>query len=80
VDVDPAEEDDDFEVDLEAVVDVSFALAVFSLGFKALVSGSISDGNGSGIAWALDVPFLILRCLVSEGAYAVSTRPDCNKK
>ena len=41
MDDDPAEEDDDFEVELDAVDDVSFALAVISLGFKALVSGSI---------------------------------------
>ena len=40
VDDDPAEEDDDFEAELEAV-DVSFALAVVSLGSKALVSDSI---------------------------------------
>ena len=38
---DPAEEDDDFEVDLEAVDVVSLALVVVSLGFKALVSDSI---------------------------------------
>ena len=38
---DPAEEDDDFEVDLEAVDDVSLALAVVSLAFKVLVSDSI---------------------------------------
>ena len=37
----PAEEDDDFEVGLEAVDVVSFALAVGSLGSKALVSDSI---------------------------------------
>ena len=41
VDDDPAEEDDDFEVDLEAVDDFSFALAVVPLGFKALVFDSI---------------------------------------
>ena len=41
VDDDPAEEDDDFEVDLEAVEDCSFALAVVPLGFKALVFDSI---------------------------------------
>ncbi len=41
VDDDPAEEDDDFEVELEAVDVVSFALAVVSLGFNALVSDSI---------------------------------------
>ena len=33
---DPAEEDDDFEVELEAVDVVSCALAVVSLAFKAL--------------------------------------------
>ena len=33
--------DDDFELDLEAVDVVSCALAVVSLGFKALVSDSI---------------------------------------
>ena len=38
---DPAEGDDDFEVDLEAVDVVSCALAVVSLGFNALVSDSI---------------------------------------
>ena len=41
MDDDPADEDVDFEVDLEAVDVVSCALAVFSLGFKALVSDSI---------------------------------------
>jgi hypothetical protein len=41
VDDDPAEEDDDLEVDLEAVDVVSFALAVVSLGFNALASDSI---------------------------------------
>ena len=42
VDDDPAdEEDDDFEVELEAVDVVSFALGRVSLGFNALVSGSI---------------------------------------
>jgi len=45
VDDDPTEEDDDFEVDfeveLEAVDVVSFALVVGSSGFNALVSGSI---------------------------------------
>ena len=38
---DPAEEDDDFEVELDAVDDFSFALAVVPLGFKALVFDSI---------------------------------------
>ena len=41
VDDDSAEEDDDFEVELEAVDVASFALAVVSLGSKALVSDSI---------------------------------------
>ena len=41
MDDDPAEEDDDLEVDLEAVDVVSFALAVVSLGFNALASNSI---------------------------------------
>jgi len=41
VDDDPAEEDDNFEVDLDAVDIVSFALAVVSLGFKVLASDSI---------------------------------------
>jgi len=41
VDSDPAEEDDDFEVDLETVDVVSFALAVVSLGGNALASNSI---------------------------------------
>ena len=38
---DSAEEDDDFDVELDAVNVVSFALAVVFLGSKALVSGSI---------------------------------------
>ena len=41
MDDDPAEEDDDFEVDLDAVDVVSFALVVVSLGFDALASDSI---------------------------------------
>ena len=41
MDDDPAEEDDDLEVDLEAVDVVSFAWAVVSLGFDALASDSI---------------------------------------
>ena len=41
VDDDPADEEDDFEVELDAVDVVSFALAVGSLGFNALVSDSI---------------------------------------
>ena len=41
MDDDPAEEDDDFEVELDVVDVVSVALAVVSLGSKALVSDSI---------------------------------------
>ena len=41
MDDDPAEEDDDFEVELDVVDVVSFALAVASLGSKALISDSI---------------------------------------
>ena len=41
MDVDPAEEDDDFDVELEAVDVASFALAVVCLGFNALASDSI---------------------------------------
>ena len=41
VDDDPAEEDVDFEVDLEAVDVVSFGLAAVSSGFNALESDSI---------------------------------------
>ena len=41
VDDDPAEEDDDLEVDLEAVDVVCFASAVVSLGVNALASDSI---------------------------------------
>jgi hypothetical protein len=49
VDDDPAEEDDDFEAELEAVdVVVSVALAVVSLGSKALVSDSILAQRRSG--------------------------------
>ena len=45
VDDDPAEEDDDFEVDLDAVDVVSFALAVVSV---ALLSKSISVATAPG--------------------------------
>ena len=41
MDDDPAEEEDDLEVELEAVDVVSFVLEVGSLGFNALVSDSI---------------------------------------
>ena len=41
MDDNPPAKDNDFEVDLEAVDVVSFALPIVSLGFNALVSGSI---------------------------------------
>ena len=47
MDDDPAEEDDDFVLDLEAVDVVSLTLAVVvSLGFNAFVSGSIAAATG----------------------------------
>ena len=48
---DPAEKDDNFEVDLEAVDVVSFALAVVSLGFNALVSDSMSVATSLGMSF-----------------------------
>ena len=46
---DPAKEDDDFEVELEAVDVVSFALAVVvSSGSNAVVSGSILAATAPG--------------------------------
>ena len=52
--------DDDFEVELEAVDVVSFALGRVSLGFNALVSGSIlaatapiTRGFGHVTVWLL---------------------------
>ena len=54
MDDDPAEEDVNFEVDLDAVDVVSFALVVVSLGFNALVSDSIlvAVALHSGNEWA----------------------------
>ena len=46
MDDDPADEDDNFE--LGAVDVVSFALAVVSMGFKALLSKSISVATAPG--------------------------------
>ena len=51
VDDDPADEDDDLEVDLDAVDDFSFALAVVPLGFKVLASESMSFGNSCAMGW-----------------------------
>ena len=45
---DPADEEDDFEVDLEAVDVVSFALVVVSLGCNSLVSDSITVATSLG--------------------------------
>ena len=75
---DPAEEDNDFEVELEAVDVVSFALAVVvSLGSNAVVSGSILAATAPvtrGLGPGRCVPNFFFP--PSEGAYAVSTR--CN--
>ena len=75
MDDDPAEENDDLEVDLEAVDVVCFALAVVSLGFNALVFDSILVATapvlrGRCVGGDLFNPFALL---VPEGAYAVST-------
>ena len=57
VDDDPAEEDDDFEVDLDAVDIVSFALAVVSLGFKVLASDSILVATAPVMRGVIDSSF-----------------------
>ena len=57
MDDDPADEEDDFEVELDAVDVVSFALAVGSLGFNALVSDSILVAVAPvmrGFGWTTD--------------------------
>ena len=51
VDDDPADEEDDFEVDLEAVDVVPVALAVVSLGFNADVLDSILVATAPVNAW-----------------------------
>jgi len=63
VDDDPAEEDDDFEVDLEAVDVVSFALSVVSLGFNTLASDSILEATAPVIQVCVGVnePFFVFR-------------------
>ena len=73
VDDDPADEDVDFEVELDVVdvASVALALLVVSSGFNALVSGSILMATAP-ILWVL-LTFFNLRCLVLEGAYDVST-------
>ena len=60
---DPAEEDDDFEVDLDADDVVSFASAVVSFGFNALVFDSILVATApvtrNGVGWNLFCFFLL---------------------
>jgi len=76
VDDDPAEEDDDFGVDLEAVDVVSFASAVASLDANALESDSILAAKAPvpTVPWALVISLISFFFLPhSEGAYAVST-------
>ena len=63
VDDDPAEEDD-LEVDLEAVDVVSFASAVVSFGFNALASDSILAATAPVIQECEQLTFLVFRCLV----------------
>ena len=73
MDDDPAEEDDDFEVDLEAVDVVCFALVVVSLGFNALASDSILAATAPVIQVCVGVDELFSNSLPRlERAYAVS--------
>ena len=75
MDDDPADEDADFEVDLEAVDVVSLALVVVSLGFKALVSDSILVATAPVMRGR--VMFLFNPSMPRlEGAYAVSIRRE----
>jgi hypothetical protein len=67
VDDDPAEEDVDFEVELEAVDFVSFALAVVSLGFNALASDSILAATAPVIQVCVGVIFGLIQFLVQRG-------------
>ena len=64
MDDDPAEEDVDLEVDLEAVEVVSFASAVASLGANALASDSILAATAPVIQECEQLTFLVFRCLV----------------
>ena len=75
VDDDPAEEEDDFEVDLEAVDVASFASAVVSLGFNSLASDSILAATAPVIQGCVGVlePFGFNSVPRSEGVYAVSS-------
>ena len=58
VDDDPADEDVDFEVELDVVdvASVALALVVVSSGFNALVPGSILMATAP-ILWAVVMPF-----------------------
>ena len=67
VDDDPAEEDDDLEVDLEAVDVVSFALAVVSLGFNALASDSILAATVPEMRGLMKLFNLLFQFLVQRG-------------
>ena len=60
MDDDSAEEEDDFEVELDAVDVVSFALAVVSLGSKALVSDSILAAMALPVRRGVDSFFVFL--------------------
>jgi hypothetical protein len=58
VDDDPADEDADFEVDLEAVDVVSFAFAAVSLGVNAVASDSILAATAPLTRGVIDRTFL----------------------
>ena len=63
---DPAEEDDDFEVELEAVDVVSFALAVVSLGANALASDSILATKAPVIQVCVGVGMILFLSFVAS--------------
>jgi hypothetical protein len=74
VEDDSAEKDDDFEVDLEAVDVVSFALPFVSMGFKALLFESIPVAKATALTeFVLILWNLIYPCLVPV------FRPYCPK-
>ena len=76
--------DDDFELDLEAVDVVSFALAVVSLDFNAIASDSILVATAPVTRGRCEILFSSLSCTLSlrlprslfhrerEGHYAMS--------
>ncbi len=63
MDDDPPEDDDDFDVDLEAVDVVSFAWAGVSLGFDALASDSILAAMAPVIQVCVGRSFFCLRSI-----------------